>query len=318
MSGAIQIRVNWGPKFVYAVLLLLSFLALESGYFLEKGLLIGGRTIENKLLGHLISEMGIAGFVGFILALTFERLSAGEFSKLASKERDAIKTDVFHYVYGYGIPREITDMIDKQILRTMFIRKNMSAKYTLEIIEAGGQVGYVRARRELSYEVENLTDQPQPFPFVASTDAAPEVELNEESKFISLKVEGCKKPFGFDTDELLKMQRDKELEKYLELPSQNIMVLPDTATKVTVTSQTVKYLKGGCVYLILSNHTCDVDLRVRVPRRDLDVVVSAYANNKLKEADTHDPDLGTYHWNIEQPILAYQGIYVGWTPKAAS
>jgi len=93
-------------------------------------------------------------------------------------------------------------------------------------------------------------------------------------------------------------------------------VLPDVTTKVAVVSQTVKYLSGGCLYLILSNHTCDLELLIRVPGRDIDVIVTAYADNVLKKAETHDPDLGVYHWNIERPILAYQGINVTWKPKS--
>jgi hypothetical protein len=313
--ASIQIRLNWGPRFIYASLLLLSFLALESGYYLESGLLIGSRTIENHLVGHLMSEIGIAGLVGFILALTFERISAGEFRKLAEKEREAAKMDVFHYVYGYGIPRKITDMIEKQILRTMFVRKNMKAKFTLEVIPGPDSAKYVRALRELSYEVENLTDQPQQFPFVASTDTAPVAELNEEAKFLSLMVEGCEEPFALEPASILKMQCDKDLEKYLELAPKKITVLPETPTTVTVVSQTVKHLKGGCLYLILSHHTCDLELLVRVPDRKLGVIVTPYADNVLKKARTHDPDMGIYHWNIVSPVLAYQGINVAWKPK---
>src|SRR5436190_9588841 len=132
---SILIRLDWGPKIVYSTLLLLSFGALATGYVLEKGIDVGGRMIISPFLGHLVTEIGIAGLVGFILALTFERLSAGEFRKLARQERDAIKTDVFHYVYGYGIPRPITDMIDKQILKSPFVRKNMRATFTLLIVD---------------------------------------------------------------------------------------------------------------------------------------------------------------------------------------
>lgn len=310
----IQIRLTYGPKFVYGVLLLLSLLAIELGYYLEKGLAWGSRTVEEPLLGHMITEIGIAGLVGFILTLTFERLSAREFRDLAKRERDDIKTDVFHYVYGYGIPRTITDTIDRQILRTNFIRRNMRAEYTLEVIDPTSPTQYVRARRAFSYEVENLTDQPKPFPFVAATDQAPIPELNEEVRFISVKVEDCEQPFELDETQLRELQSEKAQEKFLDL-GQRIVVLPETTTKVAVVSQTVKHLQGGWLLLILANHTCDMELRVRVPKRDIEVVASAYADKVLKKTKTHDPDLGIFHWNTEKPILAYQGVYIAWTPK---
>lgn len=313
----IQIRLNYGPRFVYGILLLLSILALEAGYYLEIGFQWGVKTIKEPLLGHMITEVGIAGLVGFVLTLTFERLSAREFRELAKRERDDIKTDVFHYVYGYGIPRQITDIIDKQILRTLFVRRNMRAEYTLEVIDSTSPIKYVRAKRKFSYEVENLTDQPQPFPFVASIDRAPNASLNEHVKFVSLAVENCEEPFELDATQLSQCQSDKAHEKLINL-TQKIIVLPDIATKVSIESQTVKHLEGGWLLLILNNHTCDMELRVRVPKRDMDVVATAYADKVLKTTKAHDPDLGIYEWNTEKPMLAYQGLYIAWTPKPAT
>jgi hypothetical protein len=187
-------------------------------------------------------------------------------------------------------------------------------EYTLEVIDSAAPAKYVRARREFSYDLENLTDQPKPFPFVAAIDQAPISELNREVRFIKLKVEDCEQPFELDEAKLIELQSEKELEKCLDL-GQRIIVLPETTTKVALISQTVKHLQGGSLLLILANHTCDMELRVRVPKRDIEVLASAYADKVLKKTKTHDPDLGIFHWNTEKPILAYQGVYITWAPK---
>jgi hypothetical protein len=307
------IQINWKPRFVYGVLLLLSILALEVGYYLERGLVLGSRTITNAALGHLITEIGIAGLIGFVLALTFERLSAKEFNDLAKKERDVLKTDLFLYIYGWGIPLKITEVINSQILRTTFIRKNMEAIYTLKIIdEPGSSVKYVLAQREFSYEVENLTERSCPFVFNAATDIAPTTLLDEEAKFISVKVEGCEEPFELNEIELRGKQIEKGHERYLHFAP---LIRGKKTAKVSVESQTVKHLDGGRLYLILSNHTCDLVLRVKVPNKDLDVIATAYAGSDLKTGRGHYPDMGLYHWKIEEPILAYHGLYVAWTSK---
>jgi hypothetical protein len=271
--------------------------------------------IISLFLGHLVSEIGIAGLVGFILALTFERLSAGEFQKLARQERDAIKTDVFHYVYGYGIPRPITDMIDKQILKSPFVRKNMRATFTLVLVDGPDKTRYVRVSRKLAYEIENLTDRPRRYPFIASTDLAPIPHFKDQSKLISLQVENCAKPIVLDETAIAAKQTETDVETVLQLNDGEIMVLPDKTTKVIVASQTVKHLEGGYLHLILSNHTCDLEVIVRVPNRDLNVFADPNADNTLQKSDTHDPDLGIYHWNIAYPVLAYQGIKIGWNQK---
>jgi len=66
---------------------------------------------------------------------------------------------------------------------------------------------------------------------------------------------------------------------------------------------------------MLRYSTVPLGRRVRVPKRDIEVVASAYADKVLKKTKTHDPDLGIFHWNTEKPILAYQGVYIAWTPK---
>ena len=322
MPRKFTISLDYTAKRIYLILLLFSIAALQIGYYLEKGFTWGTQNVSIPLLGHLITEFGIAGLVGFLLAKTFEELSKREFRDLAKKERDDIKTDVFHYVYGYGIPKQITDLIDQQILRTPFIRRNMLAQYTLNtIVDGSSNVKYVHVKRKLTYDVENLTDRPQPFPFSAATDKAPVAQLDNLAKFLSLRVEGSSEPFEHKEAALLKMAVERGREKYLEIKAQEIIVLPgpDHTTKITVESQTVRHLEGGNLYLILFNHACDLDLSVRVPEKDVSVVATAYAGNVLKEQRaSHDPDLGFYHWNIERPVLAYQGVYIAWQPVNAT
>jgi hypothetical protein len=314
----IQIRLNWGPRFVYGALVLLSILAVEIGYYLEKGMRFGSRTLENAALGHLIGEIGIAGLIGFVLSLTFERLSAKEFKELAERERDTIKTDVFFYVYGYGLPQQIREMINGQVLKIPYIRKNMEAKYTLEVFShETTNTKYVRARRDLSYEIENLTKRHQPFPFNAATDLPPILELDKEAKFMSIRIEDCVKPFEANETQLREMQVDEGHERYVR---HDIEILPDKTTKVFVETQTVKHLDGGRLYLILSNHTCDLTIRVRNLARDLEVIATDYTQEDkiLKGTGGHDPEAGTYTWKIQRPILAYQGVYVSWNAKESS
>jgi hypothetical protein len=310
-----QITIPVHKLYVYGILLIGSVLALLAGFFVEKS---SDGVIWREMVGHLLTEAGIAGFVGFILALTFERLSADEFRKLAGEERDAIKKDVFHYVFGHGIPPEITAIIDKQILKSPLVRRNLRVEYVLEVVEvAGVSTKYVRATRELSYEVENLTDQPCRLAVTSAVDVAPIDELKDDAKFLYVKAEGCAEPFECgDEGELRGMQRETRIEKCISLEDR-VLVLPDRKTRVTVKTQSVKHYDGGGVYFILNNHTCDLDLTVIVPGKDMDVVAAATTENELTETHRHKPQLGFYNWKLERPLLAFQGVDVRWFPKGA-
>jgi hypothetical protein len=310
-----QIIISARKLYVYGILLIVSALALLIGFFVENS---ADGVIWREMLGHLLTEVGIAGFVGFILALTFEKLSAEEFRKLASDERDAIKQDVFHYVFGHSIPQEIMSIIDKQILKTPLVRRNLRVEYVLEAVEApGGATKYVRATRELNYEVENLSGQPCRLPVTSAVDVAPIPELQDDAKFLYVRAEGCAQPFECgDESELRGMQRVSRIEKCISFEDK-VVVLPDRPTSVTVRTQSVKHYDGGGVYFILNTHTCDLDLTVIVPGKDMEVEAAATTENELTATHRHKPQLGFYNWKLERPLLAYQGVDVRWFPKGS-
>lgn len=78
---------------VYGLLALLSLLLVALSYYFKKW-------HYDEFVIHFTRDLGIAGLVGFLLAITIEELSHAEFRKLAEEERAGIKRDVFYYVYG--------------------------------------------------------------------------------------------------------------------------------------------------------------------------------------------------------------------------
>jgi hypothetical protein len=303
-----QLVVEYRVLSIYGGLLLLSVAALLVGFQLE-------HTFHWPFAAHLVNEMGIAGIVGLFLAFTFERLSTDEFRKVAQEERDEIKRDIFHYVYGHNVPLAIRDIIDNQILHTHFVRRNLVADFTLKLIEVpGSPVKYVSVTRELSFELENLTDEPQPYGHVSSTDKAPIASLNHEVKYTGVAVEGVTQPFSLKEEDLQPRLRENDYEKWLDLDS--LTVPAKGRARVSIASQTVKHFEGGFLYLILTHHTCEMNLRVFVDSKlPVGVLANAFADNVLKATPSHKPDQGFFEWKLEKPLLAYQGIYIAWGPK---
>ncbi|HKP86664.1 MAG TPA: hypothetical protein VJZ26_11240 [Blastocatellia bacterium] len=309
---------------IYGALLSISLIALASGSQLEEA---------NKLLSHLLRDIGISGLVGFLLAMTFERLSeyeakrlaeeereaiTEEFRKVTEEEREAIKKDVFYYVLGYDIPQKIRDEISTQVLKSLYIRENLVMDFGLEVIKAPDTgESYMRTVCKMSYDIKNLTKERQVFRLNPSVDMAPVASLAGETKFISLSASGCENPCSFTEEQLRGMTAENEVEIYLKL-DREIIVLPGRVTSVEVKYQTVRFLRRGHLDFVFTTHTCDLDLTVRIHNPDVKIIASAFAENILKKTTKYDESFGYYNWKIDRPLLAYQGINVTWIMKEAA
>lgn len=304
-------------KVMYGLLLAGSLSAMALGYYLEHRAPFLGQ----MLWAHLSRDIGIAGVVGYILAITFERLSADEFRRLTEEERAAIKKDVFFYVLGHDLPQEIRDEISTQILKSLFIRRNLTLIFELEEIKAPDTGdSYMLTTCTMSYDIKNLTKVKQLFPLNSSVDKSPVTSLAGETKFVHLSVKGSEQPFDLDEKQLAKMCAENENEILLHPgPDKPIVVLPGRMTTVAITYQTVRFLRRGHLDFVFTTHTCELDLSVRVRNPNVKVFATAYANSELKEVDLkHRPSFGIYNWKIDRPLIAYQSISITWALEPAA
>lgn len=313
---------------IYRLLLALSAVALMSGYFLESRV---------PLLSHILRDIGISGLVGYILANTFERLSAeelkeeriasaNEFRRLTEDERAAIKKDVFFYVLGHDLPEAIRTEIDTQILKSVLIREHMKLFYELETITAPDTgEEYMKSTCTMSYTIKNLTKTPQLFKLNSSIDTSPIASLAPYVKFIRLSVKGSEAPYECNEAELKRLSVQKDTEIVLQPatidPKREIYVRSDRETKVEIKNQTIRFLRRGHLDFMFTHHTCKLDLIVKVRSPNLKVFASPSAEVKLEEVDVeHDPERGDYRWEINRPLIASQSINITWTvePPAGS
>lgn len=291
---------------IYGALLLLSVGAVVAGFYLEH---------QNKLAAHILTEFGIAGFIGFVLAITIERLSAEEFRKSAEEHVNEIKKNVFHYVYGHSIPEEITQEIDEQILRAVFVRREAHISYTLDHVRRGdAPAGYVLVNVVMHYVAENITKVTQNLPVAVIIEKAPDPVLNGDVKIISVKVEGggCGEPFEYEEADLRALQTEDDIEITFK---KEVPVAPGKGTRVVINTQTVKYLNGGSDTGFVTNHVCGLDMIVQAPA-DICVFAIPLTSGKFDDGWSHKPQAGHYHWQLKRPLLTYQGFLLYWTPKS--
>jgi len=309
-------RFGWIPPVVriYGLLLLLSLACLALGYSLE-------HRQAAPMVVHIVNEIGIAGLIGFLLAITIEKLSQSEFRKLAAGERALIKKDVFYYVYGHDIPEAIRTEIDSTILKSHFARKGVVMKYELEPIEDPvTHEWYVDTNCTMKYDIENLTPVDQAFPFVAAIDKSPSEALANRTKFIKLSAQGCRVPFDWDETAARNHQTEADNEYVIELLKEIVVAPkqqpPATTNLTTIRMEThsVRFLKGGHIDFTFTSHICDLELMIQADKR-LKVSAHTFDQNPLIPGDLNSPPSGFYHWKLNRPLLANQSLKVGWTPE---
>ncbi len=100
-----------------------------------------------------VRSIGEALFIAAFLAVTVDLFVKDRLAKDVSR-------DVMAATLGYHVPREITDEI-REIASFKAIRRNVELVYRLLPYEAS--TDYVLVDCDLEFEIENLTDSPQPF-----------------------------------------------------------------------------------------------------------------------------------------------------------
>lgn len=293
---------------VYAVLLLGALLAMILSYYLEH---------DHTTWSHISRDVGISGLVGFVLAMTFERLSAEEFKRLTKTDRDAIKQDVFYYVLGYYLPSRIRNEITSQIVSSPFLRQSCVMDVELQIIEdPKTHRNYMKTACKLWYEVVNLTPEMRTWSFGPYVDKAPVKSLEHETKFTRIKIEGAQNPIELSDQDLQKQQYVEDdstgMAIKLKLPE---AVKVEKSAKVYVEYQTVRYLEASHFQYVLSHHALDFELIIRVvgPNIDPNIKICVDAGPAgLVPARPHLPNSQLYHWKIIRPLLPYQAITVRW------
>ncbi|MEK6279602.1 MAG: hypothetical protein AABN95_04540 [Acidobacteriota bacterium] len=319
---------------IYLAIFLGSLIALTAGVLIEEHLLlllpnvfhIEPKTLDtlNKLAAHFFNEVGIAGLIACGLAFTIERFSTKEFAKhaqkLAAEEREAIKQDVFHAIFGHFVPKEIIGEMTSQILVETFLRKNFTIVYTLQpFLDIVTHSMFVHVDFKMKYDIINLSKHPRPFLLKAGFSKPPLPSLSDQSKFISVSAVGCENPFTLQEKEIATHpQTGSHISLNYKEP---LLVRPgeDNPTTVTIHSQTVKHFAGGSSYFSVEYPTADLQLTAEVHDRTLEVYSGAtpvcQGIEWLKKTPDYKSEDGYYDWYLQRPLLAFQSVYLTWNPK---
>jgi hypothetical protein len=255
-----------------------------------------------------VTELGIATVVAALLALTFERVSAREFSEVAKREREDAERNVFDHVFGHHLPEEVRDEIVEQIFHSPFTRRPAEIKYKLEGFEYEGE-RFLHVVITQKYTMLNTAPRAKSIPpFSIFVDRASHPALDERVALKWVKVEGCdiKKEF-------------RDVAGRFEQNFIAFSVLPEEVTvkeggEVTITYEydSIRDLGSDEKTFHWDHHV--VGLRASVElygemAKHLTVQAHSYG---AKLAPATPDGTETHAWKLTRALLPGQGVVISW------
>jgi|GEM_PF-3985105 len=292
----------------------------EKGMYLLWGALsllfvIAGNYTEHEwhwqLRSHILNEIGIAGFVAIILAVTIEYVSRKRDERRFKEEKEAIKHDVFEHVLGYRLPEGTFAELDEQILNASFMRKDFTVTYNLSPLP---DPRFIKIAGQISYKVFNLTAGKKDFNFRTGIEKAPIAELDDQVKFMVVKIRGSGVEVDLQDTKDIKAAEDHQTPHHLYI-RKKITIKGKENISTTIKFEVVRALQGGSEFFLTPILALGFELFVEA-WEGIEVSAASYSHEDLTEGDQHLEKQNSYHWVLQRPMLPYHGVYLSWKPKA--
>jgi len=274
-----------------------------------------------EFASEAIKELGMATVIAAILALTFETIRTREFERVARKERERVRRDVFNTTFGHHLPAKVRREVIAQVFQSPFARRHMVLHYFFEPIASDPARRFVRIRVKLSYELHNTTYTNQEFKFYSGLDRPPPgFDLDHEIKMLSVSVRGACHDFTLDeryfaSHPSLLVPSPGLLNFELASTGKKIEVPPGHSAMVSTEYVFVGRYEAGHTEIDFGSHVCEMELAVHLSDelRDLYEIEAATTKPDLREARLYHKAEGFYCWDLgPRALLPGQGIDIYW------
>lgn len=239
-----------------------------------------------RLVGH-------AFIISGILMATVDRFVKERFLR-------EVSWDVSKYLIGYNLPLEIQDRI-RDLMRTQVIRRDFELRYRLSRL--AGQVDSAKLKLELefSYELENVTNQVQPYQQMVA------FERHDNPTLVELRCDSqdSKAVYFLDGSKLLKEKDDEP--GVVEGYGKKIKLPPHNREKG------MKYRIGGKYYFIVPEDYSDL-FSFAGPTISVTAVAVEVPDDLEFIAPVGDVST-TKRWEYRRVFLPGEHIHVRWFKK---
>jgi hypothetical protein len=278
-----------------------------------------------NLLDEFLKDLGFAFVIGWVISFAIEQASKeelkniiegriNEFSETIQARLKDIQHHVFHSTYRRHIPLHFIDEIEKLVFDSEFIRRNNIWNYVLSVMRAPDldpsdptlpDMPVVYAEVTMSYEVENITNDPLPFEVCVNLEKPPFKALERFVKVEEIRINGKKltpaelaEGLGADGGSSGATQFKKTID----------VIPPKHSVRILGRCKTIKLQDDVELWrsLVMSE---GMTLMVRFPKEAKAKGAAAIHRIRIQEkTETEDACV----WSIEGPVLPQQGFVFWW------
>lgn len=270
----------------------------------------------------VVRDTGIAVFIMVGIAVTLDRRHRIRFLGEIDQQIANFRSSSFQALFGWFIPFEYLNEVEKQIFTANFIREDCEVSYTLrnipedikQQIDETCDLNTERIIMEVrsKSKIRNIKLEPLPYSFRFFVEKEDAPNFNRVYLVNITNVEGVTQTYN-----------DEELKTFLNpadiINNSYIMperiIQPNETVEVDVRFRAIRaYPHTREVFLSLLM-TRDMAIRIRCDIPGLIIFCETIAPQRLQEIPITDP--GSAYctekcWRIYKPLLPYQGFMLWW------
>jgi hypothetical protein len=263
-------------------------------------------SVLRKLVGALITELGFAFFIAFVIGVSIELRAKVEHDKQISK-------GLLSYIYGVSLDDDMFISTEEYVFRTPVFRRDLTVSYDFLKM----QDDKVLLKYTLSYLVENVSRNPidydvhtfveEPAELCESPPAFQTVEIGLQS----ITIDGA----ALKKTEVEKAKSVKEENQDFRESSHSIRMQPGERRRIMTVHLIEKCARDSELWRSLSacaGLTLIINWSEQIPME-----VRAAAVHPANKFDSLVRDANSITASLYRPFFPHNGVYFWWSPKVA-
>lgn len=249
-------------------------------------------------------ELAFALILASLFGLTVEKYQREEFVALVKNERVDLKRDVFLYAYGHTVPDQIRQEIRNTILDCPFHREKLRIDWKVCDSKTGD--GSVLIEKRYAYSLANDTKEQQEYHYALTQVTADRGLRGVHSH--SVKIRRADK-----SEKILQSKPTEVDDDHLQTLETVISMNPGEVIEVCITMVATRRNYGDDTYSSKHPVVGQTTINFRA-EGGLAFKASASCKGNKCAIRTDDDRPNFYAWEINEGLLPYQGIVIGWSP----
>lgn len=285
------------PLVIGAILVLIGVIILVAG---------GGELgLARKLIGALVSELGFAFLIAFVLHASIELHSRLEHDKQISR-------GIISYIYGTNLDDQIFFLTEEYVFRSPFYRTEM----TLDMDFMARQENNVLIKQTISFVIQNISSKTLEYKFKTfvekpAGDCGAAFSSQDRIGLKRLSIDGV----NLNETQLQKVRDALPDNDDFYLSGHTLRMQPDEKRRVVIVNHIEKCLVDSELWRTLVPSS-GITLRIRWSE-SVNLSIKCQAVHPADAFDSVAVDADSITASLLRPLFPHNGVHIWWAPATA-